>query len=138
MNRLLVSCAELVAGRSALPIGPRNLENRSAGMTWANFTREHLQPRPTQLQSAAVVLATSLLLADAGVAVGLHVLKRHDLVKLLALVALFPLGLAVLFSWGGLVSRVKTNRDHAELIRRLDAGEYVPWPEHPDGTGGGS
>lgn len=106
-------------------------------LTWHDFNRADLQPKPTRVQTAVVGLAAGFMVVTGAFALGAHFLKHNELAKYSA-IGLFPTGLCLLFAWGKRCDRVSANQRNQDLIRRLDAGEFIPRHVHEDGTGGGS
>ena len=142
MNRLTAFVGCMLALREhGLEIRNQELaqqaeEARRNGLTWDNFNRADLQPQSTAFQTAAVCISACLVAANGGLAGGLCLAKRCEAGKW-ALLGMLPLGGLFLVACLSRLQVSGLNRANAELIRRLDAGEYIPRPAAADGTGGG-
>lgn len=104
-----------------------DVEARQNGMTWADFDRAALQPKNSVCLNAGMVIAGGLLAGLGGFAGGLCASGHCEEGELAAL-GMVPMGALFLLLCLGKICEANTNRQNAELIRRLDAGEYIPRP----------
>ena len=114
----------------------RRQARQTGGMTWEHFDRNSLKARSTTSGTVALIASIVLFLADVILIASLEHPFGDGLIEVLSTRGLIVLGLLVILSYGYRNDTIKTNAIHAELVRKLDAGEYVPWPDK-DGTGGG-
>jgi hypothetical protein len=115
----------------------RREAQQTGGMTWEHFDRDSLQPRSTLAGTIVLIISIILFLANVILVASLAYPLGDGLIEILSTRGLIVLGLFVVISYGHRNGTIETNAIHAKLIRKLDAGEYVPWPDR-DGTGGGS
>ena len=108
----------------------------TVGLSWQNFDRDSMQPKPTRFQSVAAGLAGTAFSLNGAFCLTAHLLGYEE-VALIGVVGLPPLGACFFFNYGQLKQRLAENAWKAELVRRLDAGEYVPRPPLMDNSGGG-
>ncbi len=112
-------------------------QTQNPGLTWNDFDRDSLQPQSTTLRTAALVLSAGLFVAVGGTAGILCLIQKYDL-ALTTAYGLVPLGVLIINLYSYRDRLIQQNRENTDLIRRLDAGVYIPRPVQMEGTGGGS